>query len=805
MVLERRSRPRRARRLCSAPRASSSRSSRRGRPGGNWVAATVPFFAQPARSPAVVSAERGACRRVAARARGRGRARVAARRRLALLPLHARATSASSSDYPGGEPRRPARGLLELAAPDLPPDRIVRWLAGRGAPSSTPRRRWSSRRGSRSSGRTLRESRAARAGPRRGGASHPRPERRRARAAPLLVFLLGGWALVLLVDAWLVAWALVWRRTSGSSLLTRCSAALRFRSLRVGLLAVRRLVLHPAYSAASCAGWVRRMTSLSVVLPVFDERGQIGSDGRARSPTQLAEARRRRHGRRRRRLDGRERRTAAGAAADGCRAGAVAAEPRPLPRAAAGLEAATGARALARQPGCGCTRTPSRSSAGAWPPASASGTAHVDVGREREPVRRLRQRPRRARLARLLPRAAHDELRPRGLRPLPEGDDLLPRAARAAARGVRDVLDAVRRPAARERRHARAPRPRRARADPPLARVRLHLHAPRLAAVFLRHSLHRGVVFLDGHGRRESRFFPAVVAFYPVSAALAVAALRRPAAVPAGALGVALAAGAVAAAAGGRGSRRSRSARSRPCTPSPTGRGCGRARCSRCPASGRDPRRLRDDRGADQARAGAPPAARRAGTATCSRRPGSRCSRSRPSSTGSACGSPTSGSGAAPAGATCARTADIPGWLGARARDFRRHGAFLAARALRDGPGQPLVLVHGDTMTTVLGAAMGRALRVPSRTSRAACGASTCATRSRRSSTAALASQPRVDPLRAGRWAAGNLTARRRRRHRLEHDPRQPRARARTRRCRSAPATSRSASSAPPLRAAQRP
>ena len=49
---------------------------------------------------------------------------------------------------------------------------------------------------------------------------------------------------------------------------------------------------------------------------------------------------------------------------------------------------------------------------------------------------------------------------------------------------------------------------------------------------FFRHSLHRGIVFLDGHGRRESRYFPAVVAFYPISAALALAALRRPAVVP---------------------------------------------------------------------------------------------------------------------------------------------------------------------------------------------------------------------------------------------------------------------------------
>jgi glycosyltransferase involved in cell wall biosynthesis len=45
---------------------------------------------------------------------------------------------------------------------------------------------------------------------------------------------------------------------------------------------------------------------------------------------------------------------------------------------------------------------------------------------------------------------------------------------------------------------------------------------------FVRHSVHRGIVFLDGHGRPESRFFPAVVAFYPVSVAVALGGLRRP-------------------------------------------------------------------------------------------------------------------------------------------------------------------------------------------------------------------------------------------------------------------------------------
>jgi glycosyltransferase involved in cell wall biosynthesis len=50
---------------------------------------------------------------------------------------------------------------------------------------------------------------------------------------------------------------------------------------------------------------------------------------------------------------------------------------------------------------------------------------------------------------------------------------------------------------------------------------------------FVRHAVHRGVVFVDGHGTRKSRFFPVVVSFFPVSAALAIAAARRPLVAPA--------------------------------------------------------------------------------------------------------------------------------------------------------------------------------------------------------------------------------------------------------------------------------
>jgi glycosyltransferase involved in cell wall biosynthesis len=49
---------------------------------------------------------------------------------------------------------------------------------------------------------------------------------------------------------------------------------------------------------------------------------------------------------------------------------------------------------------------------------------------------------------------------------------------------------------------------------------------------FLRHAVHRGVVFLDGHGRPESRFFPVALAFFPLSTAFAVMSLRRPVLIP---------------------------------------------------------------------------------------------------------------------------------------------------------------------------------------------------------------------------------------------------------------------------------
>jgi UDP-N-acetylglucosamine 2-epimerase (non-hydrolysing) len=53
---------------------------------------------------------------------------------------------------------------------------------------------------------------------------------------------------------------------------------------------------------------------------------------------------------------------------------------------------------------------------------------------------------------------------------------------------------------------------------------------------------------------------------------------------------------------------------------------------------------------------------------------------------------------------------DIPGWVARVTRSWVRERRRVR-RELRDGPGRPLVLVHGDTMTTVFGSMIGRSVR----------------------------------------------------------------------------------------------
>ena len=68
------------------------------------------------------------------------------------------------------------------------------------------------------------------------------------------------------------------------------------------------------------------------------------------------------------------------------------------------------------------------------------------------------------------------------------------------------------------------------------ARDRIHI-SPQFAssyrnrealAPFLRHAMHRGTTFFDGFGRPGTRFFPAVLAAFPLSLGGVVLALRRP-------------------------------------------------------------------------------------------------------------------------------------------------------------------------------------------------------------------------------------------------------------------------------------
>jgi glycosyltransferase involved in cell wall biosynthesis len=64
---------------------------------------------------------------------------------------------------------------------------------------------------------------------------------------------------------------------------------------------------------------------------------------------------------------------------------------------------------------------------------------------------------------------------------------------------------------------------------------------------FLSNALYRGSTFVDGHGRPDSRFFPVVVGFFPLSAALVLLTMRRPVTAPIAAGLTAALAGIVAA------------------------------------------------------------------------------------------------------------------------------------------------------------------------------------------------------------------------------------------------------------------
>ena len=340
---------------------------------------------------------------------------------------------------------------------------------------------------------------------------------------------------------------------------------------------------------------------------------------------------------------------------------------------------------------------------------------HVHVETERQSVRRLLERPRRDRLAHVLRRAADDELRCRGLRPLPEGNDMLPRAAGATAAGGRCISQQLFRSSACERRHTNDSLDRRARADSPFPVVFVRVPA----ASKLR--LVRPALGSPRHGvPRRPR--PAGVALLPVDQSL-LPRQRR------GRAGLASASQARSRARSGdrRGCRRRRrSIRSDSLRDGV--RGSARARVRR---------RARRGYVARAGDAHPHPACRRLvilvvfGTtgeliklAPVLLRLDERGYRYLLATTGQqveqipafleqfGLRQPDVWLARGSRGRDLRTNRDIPGWLTAVTRAFARHKRGLR-RTLASGPGRPLVLVHGDTMTTVLGATMGRALRVP--------------------------------------------------------------------------------------------
>ena len=58
------------------------------------------------------------------------------------------------------------------------------------------------------------------------------------------------------------------------------------------------------------------------------------------------------------------------------------------------------------------------------------------------------------------------------------------------------------------------------------------------------------------------------------------------------------------------------------------------------------------------------------------------------------------------------KNSEVPAWAARVVANFARRARGIRRR-MRSSPTRPLVLVHGDTMTTALGAAMGRVMRMP--------------------------------------------------------------------------------------------
>ena len=227
-------------------------------PAVNWLAATMPFFANP-RIAAVVTPS-------LAPHQGTVRERASAALQESWLgggSHYFRFTPGNLRfvrQYPGANMVARRAYLLELPPADLHPDRIVAALTGRGRfvlytpetvvvqprpPLFRPHLARVAALG-RARGKAIREQ------GRRGLSAGALPP------LALLAFLVGGWAPALLGGPWFWTWLLIWAGYFGLVLINALLGGLRFRSLRVAALAfVGSFAVHLTYATALVLGLVR--------------------------------------------------------------------------------------------------------------------------------------------------------------------------------------------------------------------------------------------------------------------------------------------------------------------------------------------------------------------------------------------------------------------------------------------------------------------------------------------------------------------------------------------------------------------
>lgn len=228
-------------------------------PAVNWLAASVPFFANP-RVAAVVTPS-------LAPAQGSVRERAAAALQESWLgggSNYFRFTPGNLRfvrQFPGANLIARRAYLRELPQTDLHPDRVVAALADRGrfvlyTPETVvvqPRPPLFRPHLSRVAALGLARGRAIRELGLRGLSAGALPP------LALLAFLLGGWAVALAGGGWFLAWIVVCGLYVGIVVVNALLGGLRFRSVRVAVLAFAgSIAVHLTYASALVLGLFRR-------------------------------------------------------------------------------------------------------------------------------------------------------------------------------------------------------------------------------------------------------------------------------------------------------------------------------------------------------------------------------------------------------------------------------------------------------------------------------------------------------------------------------------------------------------------